>query len=257
MDGYYTPSSTPQPAPAPVPALPKKKRWWKRWWGITLLILLSLVALFVIWVGYLVYRELRPSPQSLAQNTKEFTVSGEGASNVKVDKTRLVRDNSASLGSSNATIQIVEFVDFECPYCQESYAVIRGLATEYGDRIHYVFRHYPVEVLHEHAEESAIASVCAAEQDKFWPYHDRLFQNQSQLDDDSLRQHALSVGINVDMFDRCRTSEAARATVLRDVADGNALGVRGTPTWFINGERVEGAIPETVFRQIIEALLQQ
>ena len=247
----------PLPTPVPTPT-PTKKRWWRRWWGILVLAVFAVITLFFLYVGYLVIRTVvAPLPQDQAQNTKRFTVSSEGGEASRVDKSRLVRDTSASLGSPNAPVQIVEFVDFECPYCLESYPIIRSLAAEYGERIHYVFRHYPVPQLHERAEDTALAVLCAAKQEKFWPYHDRLFQNQAQLSDDDLRVFAESVGLNLSLFDECRRSSETREDLKRDVADGTALGVRGTPTWFINGTKVEGAIPEDIFRKVIDELLKQ
>ncbi len=241
----------------PPPAPPAKKRWWKRWWGVLILVLLVLILAFAAYVGYLVYQQLHPPPQASAENTNHFTVSSDAAAPFSIDKTRLVRNTSPSLGSPNAKVQIVEFADFECPYCQESYSVIRSLAATYGDRIYYVFRYYPVLELHEHAEAAAEAAACAEQQGKFWAYHDRLFQNQDHLEAADLRTYASTVGLDLTAYDQCVSGGQVKATVGQDVSDATALGVRGTPTWFINGYKVEGAIPQTTFKQIIDTLLKQ
>ena len=110
--------------------------------------------------------------------------------------------------------------------------------------------------IHDKAIAAAEASMCAWEQDKFWPYHDRLFQNQERLDTAFLKQYALNVGVDVEQFNKCFDSRQYQTLVERDMRDGKALGVKGTPTWFINGRKEEGAIPEDIFRKEIERLLK-
>lgn len=226
-------------------------RWWQRWWGRALIAAGLVILLFFGYVGVLVYKKL-PDINSYRDR---FTLSGPDL-NVPVDLSILIRDGDPTLGPMNAPITIVEFGDFECPYCREAYPVIRSLAAEFGDKLRIIYRHFPVPQIHDKAIAAAEASMCAEEQGKFWPYHDRLFQNQDQLDAASLKQYALRVGLDIDEFNKCFDERKYQELVRRDMTDGKALGVRGTPTWFINGRREEGAIPENVFRKEIERIIR-
>ncbi|KKU49198.1 hypothetical protein A3H10_05230 [Candidatus Uhrbacteria bacterium RIFCSPLOWO2_12_FULL_46_10] len=229
----------------------KAPRWWQRWWWRALIAVGVVVLLFFGYVAILVSR----NPPDISKYRDRFTSSGMGA-RVAVDLSILIRDGDPTLGLENAPVTIVEFGDFECPYCREAYPVIRTLAAEFGNRVRVIYRHFPVPEIHEQAVAAAEASMCANEQGKFWPYHDRLFQNQPRFDKDSLQQYAMQVGLDIEKFNTCFNSRQYKGIVERDMRDGKALGVRGTPTWFINGRKEEGAIPEDKFRDYINDLLK-
>lgn len=236
------------------------KPWWRKWWGIAGLMLGLAVLVFAGYVAVLVWQGAGRGSRGNASAAwgGHFTDSGKGATTGAIDQQRLMRATSPSFGPKDAPLTIVEFADFECPYSGESFPVIRSLLAEYGDRIHFVFRGFPLPTLHEHAVAAAEAAACAAAQgtDKFWAYHDRLFLNQDRLDENSLRIYAVQAGLDSRQFDACVQARAFQSLVEADVADGEALGVRGTPTWFINGRKVEGAIPEDIFRKVIEEILK-
>jgi protein-disulfide isomerase len=124
------------------------------------------------------------------------------------------------------------------------------LAT-YGDRIHFVYREYPLPN-HQNARPASEAGQCANEQGKFWPYHDRLFANQQRLGPDDLRQHAVNVGLDAARFNACLDSHKYKAIVDTDISDGNDAGVNGTPAFFINGRLISGAQPFDAFKKIID-----
>jgi protein-disulfide isomerase len=154
-------------------------------------------------------------------------------------------------GPKSAPVQIVEFSDFECPYCLRAHATLERVRETYGDRIRLVYRHYPL-TNHPNAKPAAEASLCAAEQDKFWPYHDRLFANPKKLSGPELQEHAAQLGLDVGAFRACVESAKYRADVEADVAAANAVGVSGTPAFFINGRRLEGAQPFEAFKEVID-----
>src|SRR3989338_2987918 len=233
-------------APAP--------RWHQRWWGRVMVTALVLVILFFGYVGLLVYKKANGGGDYRQRFTKGLGVA-TGVS-TKVDLGILIREGDPTLGPADAPVTIVEFGDFECPYCREAYPVIRTLAAEFGNKVRVVYPHFPVPEIHEQAVAAAEASMCANEQGKFWPYHDRLFQNQPRFDKDSLQQYAMQVGLDIEKFNTCFNSRQYKGIVERDMRDGKALGVRGTPTWFINGRKEEGAIPEDKFRDYINDLLK-
>src|SRR5262245_58392785 len=148
--------------------------------------------------------------------------------------------NAPSKGSTNAPILMIEFSDFQCPFCLRAHATVDQVLKTYGDKIRFVYRHYPLPN-HPNARPAAEASACAAEQDKFWPYHDRLFAQPSKLSDADLKQSAADLGLDMPKFTACVESHKFKAQVDADVKDGDAAGVNGTPAFFINGRMLSGA----------------
>jgi protein-disulfide isomerase len=162
----------------------------------------------------------------------------------------------ATKGNPNAPVEIIEFSDFECPFCQRAHATVAQVLSTYGDRIRFVYRHYPLPN-HPNAKPAAEAAECANEQGKFWPYHDRLFENTRKLSDADLRQHAAAVGIDPGRFSACLDSHKYRAQVEADARAGEEAGVNGTPAFFINGRMLSGAQPFEAFKRLIDDELQR
>lgn len=169
---------------------------------------------------------------------------------------RVAAATGAAKGPSSAPIEMIEFSDFQCPFCQRAHATVERVLTTYGNNIRFVYRHYPVPG-HANAKPAAEASECAKEQGKFWPYHDRLFANPSKLSDADLKQHAASVGLDTTAFNACFDSHKYASVVDADAKDGEAAGVNGTPAFYINGRMVSGAQPFDVFKRIIDDELQR
>jgi len=157
----------------------------------------------------------------------------------------------ATRGSASAPIEMIEFSDFQCPYCLRAHSTIEQVLASYGDKIHFVYRHYPVPG-HPNAKPAAEASECAKEQGKFWEYHDRLFANTSKLSDADLKQHAAALGLDTAKFNACLDSHKYQSLVDADTKDGDAAGVNGTPAFYINGRMVSGAQPIEVFKKLID-----
>ncbi len=159
-----------------------------------------------------------------------------------------------TIGSPDAPVTIVEFSEFQCPYCamyvQETFPQIDEEYIQTG-KVRYVFRNFPLS-FHEYAQKAAEASLCAYEQGMFWEYHDVLFANQETLDVASLKQHAEDLGLDMAKFNDCLDSGAMTEKVMQDVADGTALGVSGTPSFFVNGIALFGAQPFSSFQDLIE-----
>ena len=161
-----------------------------------------------------------------------------------------------SKGAVNAPIQLIEFSDFQCPYCLRARATVKKVLETYGDRIHFVYRHYPLPS-HPGARPAAEASECAAEQGKFWQYHDRLFDDPSRLSGTELKQQAAAVGVDMTRFNTCVDSRKYKAQVDADLKDGDEAGVNGTPAFFINGRMLSGAQPFEAFKRIIDEELER
>ncbi len=153
-------------------------------------------------------------------------------------------EGQPSWGPTDAKVIVVEFSDFQCPYCgrfaTQTYPQIK---QTYGDKILFVFRNFPLTQLHANAQKAAEAGECANEQGKFWEFQDKLFANQSALDVPSLKNYASQLGLNTDTFNQCLDSDKYTAEVQKDLQDGTTYGVQGTPSFFINGLLVEGALP--------------
>lgn len=161
---------------------------------------------------------------------------------------------SPSLGDANAPITVVEFSDFECPFCgqfqRDQFSSIKEQFIDTG-KVRFVFKHFPLSNLHEHALSAAEAAHCAHAQGKFWEYHDLLYKNQNALNNDDLKRYAADIGLNQDIFNGCFDQHLMQAEVLRDRRQGEEAGVTGTPTFFINGKRVVGAMSAEDFSREI------
>ena len=176
-------------------------------------------------------------------------------------------DGAPFLGRADAPITVVEFSDYQCPYCSRFFAAtLPALKTEFIDagKVRYVFRDYPIDQLHPHARKAAEAAHCAGDQGKFWEMHDLLFRNAKALAPVQLATHARSLGLDGASFDSCLAAGRHSARVQQGIADAAAAGVRGTPGFVIGptkagpiveGTPVRGAQPLDTFRRIIEQLL--
>lgn len=177
--------------------------------------------------------------------------------------------NSVFLGPEDAEVEIIEFSDFECPYCGAAMGTHEGLISQFKSsdptwepavprlkelaeegKIKLVFRHFPLD-FHKDAMPSALASECAHEQDKFWEYHDILFENQEALSLINLKKYAVDLGLNTEQFNTCLDTEKYADKVQRDIADGQSYGVTGTPAFFVNGELLSGSQPFSAFEPLL------
>ncbi|MGE0451804.1 MAG: thioredoxin domain-containing protein [Vicinamibacterales bacterium] len=154
-------------------------------------------------------------------------------------------------GPAGAKVEIIEFSDFQCPFCQRAYPTVQQVLETYGDRINLVYRHYPLPN-HPNARPAAEAAACAADQGKFWEYHDHLFGNPNQLTDAGLREQAVAIGLDSKAFNECVDSRRHKDLVDADVAAADAAGVTGTPAFFVNGRAIEGAQPFDAFKRVID-----
>jgi protein-disulfide isomerase len=169
-------------------------------------------------------------------------------------RTEVSADDDPSLGPAQAPVTIVEFSDFECPYCARAVPVVHKIRERYTDKVRVVFRDFPLS-MHKKAALAAEAATCAQQQDRFWPLHDRLFAMQSKLELESIKEAAAAVGLEPRAFEECLKSGRAAAEWRKDVEDARSYGVSGTPTFFVNGRMVTGgATVENLSRVIDEEL---
>lgn len=159
-------------------------------------------------------------------------------------------------GPNDAKITIVEFSDFQCPYCSKAEDSISQVMERYAGKVRIVFRHFPLS-FHQQAPKAAEASACADEQGKFWEMHKQLFANQSKLAIDDLKAHATAIGLDGAKFNECLDSGKMKAKVDADMKAGQEAGVSGTPAFFINGKLLSGALPFAEFEKVINAELSK
>ncbi len=138
-------------------------------------------------------------------------------------------------GAPEAPVTLVEYGDFQCPYCGEAYPVVNELRARFGDQLRFVFRHMPQAGLHPRAQAAAEAAEAAGAQDRFWEMHDRLFNHQHELSDAELRNHAAAIGLKVERFDRELQERLHAAHVRADYQSGVRSGTPSTPRFFVNG----------------------
>jgi len=162
--------------------------------------------------------------------------------------------DAPSIGDSGAPITIIEFSDFQCPFCRQSQATIRNILETYSHQVRLIFRNLPLEI-HSDAFASAQAAVCANEQGLFWKYHDALF-SANDLSDKNLNRIALAVGLNTSKFDQCMTSDKSGQIVRKDIEDAQRLGINSTPTFIVNGSLIRGAISLSDFRAVVDRELK-
>ena len=144
-------------------------------------------------------------------------------------------------GPPDAPVTLLEYGDYECPYCGAAYSIIKDVQARMGDRLRFVFRNFPITTSHAHAEQAAEAAEAAGAQGRFWEMHDLLYENQKRLGDDDLRAYAQRIGLDLERFDKELAEHVHAPRVREDFMSGVRSGVNGTPTFFINGARYDDA----------------
>ncbi len=182
----------------------------------------------------------------------------------------LSADDDPFLGPEDAKVTVIEFSDFECPYCAAAMGTHEGLIERFKSqdpsweaavpklkelaeqgKIKFVYRDFPLNI-HQNAQKAAEAAECAEEQNMFWEMHDKIFENSDSLSVENLKQFAKDIRLDSPEFDACLDSSEMASEVQKDLSDGSKAGITGTPAFFVNGRLVSGAQPFSVFEQIIE-----
>ncbi len=199
----------------------------------------------------------------LAQQNREAAIQAEVSRlkkkygyNLPYERVDVATEGEPLRGSADAKVTIVEFTDFECPFCMRAQQTTRQLRERYGDRISFVFKDFPLD-FHRNAMNAHIAASCVHREkpEAFWTFFDGLFdpaRDKSALQADSLRARAISLGVDASRYDACVQDPAVLAEIEDDIEEGNAVGVTGTPAFFINGRLLSGAQPAEAFIEIID-----
>jgi protein-disulfide isomerase len=180
---------------------------------------------------------------------KKYDVSLIGLQPVR--KTVVIPADAPVLGPENAPITIVEFTDYQCPYCQQAQQYVDRVMDVYKDKVRLVYQEFPLD-FHEQAMPAGVAARCAGEQGKFWEMHSDMLRTPGALDKTDLEGRALRLGVDTARFNSCLASDKFTSVIQKAIANGRSVGVSGTPTFFLNGRAFSGAQPFEVFERMIE-----
>jgi len=198
---------------------------------------------------------LRGQRRSAASDSLQARLNREQNVVVQFEPYRLAFDNSGAptKGSTSAPVTVVEFSDFQCPFCRGFTPTLKLIEKNFADKVHIVYRQDPIPSLHPFAFKAAEASLCAQEQGKFWELHDAMFADQTKLGVADLKQRARALGMDGKKFDSCLDTGRNVERVQKDMADAQRVGVRGTPAVFVNGVELKGgAVPYDVVAAAIQ-----
>lgn len=219
---------------------------------------LGAAAAYLIWVRPLETKLAAAESRASAAESQLAAAQGQqggqqAAVPEEVTRYDIPEDDDYVLGSDSAQITIIEFSDYECPYCRKWHTeVFPQIREKYGDKVRFVYRDFPLYSIHPNAEPAAIAANCAGEQDKYWEFNELLFNGNKDLSPATYEAYAKDLGLNVDTFTACQSEPGMKEEVTADYDFAANLGVRSTPTFFINGLAVVGAQPFEVFEQVID-----
>jgi protein-disulfide isomerase len=203
---------------------------------------------------------LRNEKQRIAATKLERRLNAEKKVSIKFQPYRFKfeNENAPSLGSAGAPVQVVEFSDFQCPFCRQFAPNVKEIQKQFGDKVRLVYRQFPIPSIHPFAFKAAEASLCANEQGKFWELHDLMFGDQGKLTIMDLKSKAGRIGVDQKRFDACLDQGKFTAQVQKDMNDGARAGVSGTPALFVNGVEVPGgAVPFSTISEAIERELSR
>jgi len=193
--------------------------------------------------------------QARQEYLKQLREQAEVTILLRPPRAKVAYDSARLRGSPNAPVIIVEFSDFQCPFCRMVQPTLKRLLAKYEGRVSLAYRDFPLREIHPQAQLAAESSRCAGEQGKFWEYHDLLFLSPSKFERQDLIEHARSLKLNEEQFDSCLARGKYKAQIEEDIQEGMRTGVSGTPGFFINGIWLSGAKPEAAFEKIIQAEL--
>jgi protein-disulfide isomerase len=203
-------------------------------------------------LGYVAWGMEPAASTAQTANQPSAAVAQAPAQEQQFRRYEIPTENSYALGPADAPITIVEFSDYQCPYCRRWHdQVYEPLLAAYPGKIKFVYRHLPLESIHPEAIPAAEAAMCAGEQDAFWQFHEKLFSSES-LGNQIYTQYAQDLGLDLKTFESCVSDRKYQQAVETDINFAVDLGIRSTPTFFINGLAIVGAQPLDVFRQVIE-----
>lgn len=231
------------------------------WLGVSQGIALSFIVGFFILLNMVVGGDVLSAGGKLAKVDNNLPANAQPQEQVQPQAPQgpvevKITNTDHVLGSSKAKVTVLEYSDFQCPFCGRFFTSVKQAMSEYKDKIRFVYRHFPLDSIHPQARPAAEAAECAGEQGKFWEYHDKLFANQEKLAESLYPQMASELKLNVNKFNECLKSDKFISKIDADYQQGIADGVQGTPHTLVNGVAVSGAVPYEQLKAAIEAALK-
>ncbi len=224
-----------------------------------------LILLPLVWFGYLTvgyYLRLK-SGDIVDPNARRMQASlSSYVANAKVTPADIERLTPAGLapelGNRSARVTVIEFADYQCPFCKEQAPIVRRVIAAMGNQVHFLIRDFPVSEIHPDARNAALAANCilAQGQDPYWRFHDLVYMDQEHMSPDDLRKLATFVNVDMAQYDACMEARTYDRKIDKDVDDGRRAGVQGTPTFFVNGVRFQGLMDEKTFTLVLNQFLE-
>ena len=253
IEPVIEPDDHPQLSESPATLIQEDTVTFKRSHFYSVLTVLAFAA--GVLLGYVVWGVDSPSGAATAQTANQPSgpvVEAPVTEQPEFKRYNIPTENAYAIGPVDAPITIVEFSDYQCPFCRRWHnEVYEPLLAAYPGKIRLVYRHFPLASIHPDATSAAEASMCAGEQDAFWPFHEKLFSSET-LGNRIYIQYAQDLSLNMNKFESCMNDRKYQQVVDDDVNFAVDLGIRSTPTFFINGLAVVGAQPLDVFQQVID-----
>jgi protein-disulfide isomerase len=248
-------------------SFPPRKPFFQTIFGIIVIIILSLLGIILLifggFFGYYLWAQKYAPESTQKELTERFNPSfsrapglGSARSEAAQTVSQFIRPHNPTLGSETSRITIVAFIDFECPYCQKSYPIFEQMLQKYDSAVRVVYKNFPIPAIHPNAMGAAIGSACAHEQDKFWPYYHTLFRDYN-LAPERITQIGEEIKLDTKKYLTCIENESTSPNVRQDIEDGIALGVQGTPTYFVNQQKLEGVVDIATWDSILLAEIQK
>jgi len=210
---------------------------------------------FSLWIGLLAI-----APFALAQSEPKNAAGVNGETTISYmepARTAVATEGRPSTGAEDAPVTIVEFSDFQCPYCATMVSTLKEIEKNYKDQVRIVYLQFPLTRIHPNAQKAAEASLCANEQNQFWQMHDALFADQAKLGVDELRRKAEKLSLDMAAFNACLDGGKYASAVRADIAEGIKAGVNGTPAFLVNGRLFSGSRPYDELQKVVEDELQR
>ncbi len=214
----------------------------------------SIFVQFSLWICLLAI-----APFVLGQSESNNTAAVNGKATISyAEPARIAVETEGrpSRGAADAPVTIVEFSDFECPYCATLFSTLKAIEKNYKDQVRIVYLQFPLSQIHRDAEKAAEASLCANEQNQFWQMHDAMFADQARLGVDDLRRKAAKLSMDMEAFNACLDGNKYASAIREDIAEGVRAGVNGTPAFLVNGRFYSGSRPYDEIQKVIEEELQ-
>jgi len=229
-----------------------KKSWWKKFLFVILIIFLILFLSLLVAFGFYVFNLNKKINSGNFQKEQIYSSILKNNYQDSGEKKIIEGADNYWIGAGKPKITIVEFSDFSCPLSRNFFSKIREISIKYKNDVKIIFRDYP---LYENSVDLAMAARCAGEQGLFWLMHDKLFIEQEEINISNLEEIAKKIGADTKKFNECFENKKYLTAVQKDFSDGETLGIKGTPTFFINGYKISGDMPLSLLTEIIEILL--